>query len=96
MPNYFVYILGNKRPTLYVGMTNNLAKRFYEHQQGLNDSFTKKYKIHSLLHYEVFETPKQAIIREKQLKNMKRIEKINLIKINNPYFKNLSKKIDSF
>lgn len=85
--------MGNDRPTLYAGMTNNLIRRVYEHQNGLVEGFTKKYHLHKLLFFEQFDSPMQAIIREKQIKNMKRDEKLELIKAVNPNFEDLSHQI---
>jgi len=85
----FVYIIGNNRPTLYIGVTSNLIKRVYEHKQGLVDGFSKKYQLYKLLYYEVFGDIEEAIKREKQLKNWHREWKLNLIKSKNPDFKNL-------
>lgn len=85
----FVYVLGNNRPTLYLGVTSNLIKRIYEHKQGLVKGFSKKYRLKKLLYYEMFEDIKNAITREKQLKNWHRQWKLNLIKSNNPTFKDL-------
>lgn len=87
---YFVYIMGNERPTLYTGMTNDLRRRVYEHKAEFVDGFTKRYHLHKLLHYEVAGSPQGAIIREKQIKNMSRAEKLALISGNNPAFRDLS------
>ncbi|MBI3576428.1 GIY-YIG nuclease family protein [Candidatus Gottesmanbacteria bacterium] len=88
--NYFVYILANKpNGTLYIGVTNNLGKRTVEHKYGLIDGFTKTYGIHRLVYYEVFTDIKLAIKREKQLKWWKRDWKIDLIKKENPEWKDL-------
>ena len=69
MKNYYVYILGNNRPTLYIGVTNNLVRRVYEHKHNLTEGFTKKYGLNKLLYFEIFDKPKYAISREKQLKH---------------------------
>jgi len=85
-----VYIMGNERPTLYVGMTNTLPRRVWEHKQGKIKGFTQKYKLQKLLYYEYCDSASQAIIREKQLKNMLRKEKLALIRKGNPLFADLS------
>lgn len=88
--SYYVYILANKRNgTLYTGVTNNLIRRIYEHKNELIPGFTRKYHIHDLVYYE--ETPdiKEAILREKRIKNWKRDWKIQLIEDSNPTWKNL-------
>ncbi|MEW5861203.1 MAG: GIY-YIG nuclease family protein [Cyanobacteriota bacterium] len=85
----FVYILGSNRPTLYIGVTSDLIKRVYEHKQGLVKGFSKKYKLHKLLYYEVFDDVNVAIKREKQLKNWHRDWKLNLIRSKNPTLKDL-------
>ncbi len=77
--------MGNSRPTLYVGVTSNLLQRINQHKQNCcPTSFTARYNLHNLLYYEVYDTIEQAIIREKQLKNMNRKEKLSLIQKNNP------------
>jgi len=90
---YYVYILGNNRPTLYVGVTSSLAKRIYQHRNNLIKGFTSKYLIHKLLYYEVVNNPQSALGREKQLKNWHREWKLNLIKLKNPEFKDLYSEI---
>lgn len=88
MKQYCVYILTNKYNTVfYIGVTNDLAKRIYEHRSKLVDGFTKQYNIYKLVYYEVTENVESAIQREKQLKNWHRQWKINLIKSMNPDFK---------
>jgi len=77
---YYVYIMINSRNTvLYVGVTNDLIRRVYEHKQKLADGFTKKYNITSLVYYEVFDDIENAILREKQIKAGSRHKKVQLI-----------------
>jgi len=91
---YAVYILANKHnTTLYIGVTNNLNRRVYEHQQKLVSSFTQKYNLTKLVYFELHERVETAILREKQLKNWHREWKVNLIKQNNPEFKDLTEEI---
>ena len=80
----------NKSKTLYVGMTNNLERRVYEHKNKLIEGFTKKYNINKLVYYETFDNVNDAIRREKQIKGWLRIKKIKLIESMNPKWKDLS------
>ncbi len=94
MNTYFVYILASKKNgTLYIGVTNNLVKRIYEHKNDLAESLSKKYQVHQLVYFE--ETPEinVALTREKQLKKWNRQWKINLIEAMNPNWDDLYEKI---
>jgi putative endonuclease len=90
MKRYYVYILTSKTGTLYVGVTNDLQRRIYEHKHGLIKGFTKRYVVNRLVYYE--ETPEvnEAITREKEIKKWRRSRKINLIKSMNSQWKDLS------
>ena len=90
LKQYYVYIMSNKSKTLYIGVTNNLERRVYEHKNKLLEGFTKKYNITQLVYYEVTESVEAAIKREKQLKNWKRAWKIELIESMNKDWKDLS------
>ncbi len=90
MKQYYTYILTNKKDgTLYVGVTSNLIKRVYEHKNKFVDGFTKKYHLDKLVHYEIFNDPKNAIQREKRLKKWDRNWKVELIEKDNPHWKDL-------
>ena len=87
---YYTYILASqKNGTLYIGVTNDLMRRVYEHKNGLVKGFTKKHKIKNLVHYEYMENIDDAIRREKQLKNWHRDWKKNLIERENPDWQDL-------
>jgi len=82
---YFVYLLASRKyGTLYIGVTSDLLRRVWEHREGVVDGFTKKYKVHKLVYYEVYQEIEGAIEREKRLKNWNREWKINLIEEHNP------------
>ena len=90
-----VYILASKRNgTLYVGVTSDLPDRMVEHKQGLIEGFTKRYKVHHLVYYEMRETMPQAIRREKQIKDWKRLWKIGLIESMNPEWLDLYDRVN--
>lgn len=86
---YYTYILGNNRPTLYIGVTNDLIRRVGEHKNGLADGFTKKYGLKKLLYFEQFSYIEDAIKREKQLKHWNRKWKLELIKKTNSQLRDL-------
>ena len=87
---YFVYILASKRNgTLYIGVTNDLGRRVWEHREGLVAGFTKKYGVKRLVYFEVFEDIAVAIHRETRLKKYKREWKINLIQSRNVEWEDL-------
>lgn len=81
--------MANDRPTLYTGVTSDLIGRVYQHKNSLVDGFTKKYKLHKLVYYENIDTIMAAIIREKQIKDMNRSDKLNMIRNVNPTFQDL-------
>ena len=88
---YSVYILSNHRHTvLYVGVTNNLELRVFQHKAKLNKGFTSKYNCEKLLYYEEFRDVREAINREKQVKKYRREWKENLINQMNPEWNDLS------
>jgi putative endonuclease len=88
---YYVYILASApNGTLYIGMTNDLARRIYEHREGVVDGFTKTYGVKTLVHYELFPTAADAIRRESRLKKYSRAWKINLILSRNPGWDDLA------
>ena len=87
---YYVYILFNKKNgTLYVGVTNNLVKRVWEHKNKIVEGFTQKYGVDKLGYYEVCANINSAIAREKQLKGGNRKSKLELIELNNPDWQDL-------
>jgi len=89
---YYVYILTNKADkVIYIGVTNNLERRIFEHKNKLVEGFTKRYNLTKLVYYQITNDVKSAIGREKQLKNWHRDWKINLINQFNPEWKDLSK-----
>ena len=91
---YCVYIMTNTHHTvLYTGVTNNLARRVYEHKNGLGSVFVKKYNVHKLVYYQVGEDVHAVIAREKQIKGGSRKKKIELIDNMNPEWKDLYEEI---
>ena len=87
---YYVYILTSRRNgTLYVGVTNNLIRRVFEHRNNLVKGFTEKYGVHTLAYYEDCQSIESAIRREKQLKEWQRKWKLSLIEETNPEWRDL-------
>ena len=94
MKQGYIYILADKsNRVLYTGVTSNLIKRMFEHKSKLVDGFTKKYHVNKLVYFELFETIKDAITREKQIKGGSRNKKIELIETKNPEFRDLYEKL---
>ena len=90
MKDYYVYILTNKsNKVLYVGVTNDLVRRVYEHKNGFVEGFTKKYNVHKLVYFEQTTDVYSAISREKELKGLIRVKKEQLINSVNPEWKEL-------
>jgi putative endonuclease len=87
---YWVYILASKPGgTLYVGVTNDLVRRIYEHREGLAEGFTKRYGVKTLVDFEPHETMEAALQREKNVKHWSREWKIDLIVAGNPDWRDL-------
>lgn len=90
LKTYYVYIIASISKVLYIGMTNNLKRRVYEHQNELIDGFTKLYKCKRLVYFEYGNNINEIIAREKQLKKWNRAKKIKLIEMMNPLWQDLS------
>ena len=86
-----VYLLSNGYyGAIYIGVTANLPQRLVQHREGLLPGFTRRYKVHRLVHFEMFGDMERAILREKQLKRWHRQWKINLINSENPHWGDLA------
>ncbi len=93
---YWVYILASQRNgTLYVGVTNDLARRTWEHKEGFVKGFTKDYAVHRLVYYEEYADSVSAIAREKQIKKWNRAWKIKRIEEQNPQWRDLSNDLNA-
>ena len=91
MRHYYVYILTNwNNRVMYIGVTNDLQRRLYEHKNNLIDGFTKRYNVHKLVYYEETTDVRSALEREKQLKGWLRKRKNELVETTNPEWKDLS------
>jgi len=87
---FSVYIMSNRSKTLYIGMTNNLPRRVWEHKQGIGSGFCRRYKLDRLVYFENFQYVGNAIAREKELKAWLRARKIALIVAENPAWRDLA------
>ncbi|WP_432654292.1 GIY-YIG nuclease family protein [Vibrio parahaemolyticus] len=83
-------LTSNNNAVLYIGVTSQLPQRIWQHKNGVVEGFTKKYNVHKLVYFELFEDMATAINREKQLKQWKRKWKLNLVRETNPNFLDLS------
>ena len=90
MKAYYVYVLASKAGVLYTGITNDIKKRIFQHKTKLNEGFTQKYDVNSLMYFETFSEPCAAISREKQIKAYRREKKVALIDSINPDWADLS------
>ena len=89
--DYYVYVLTNENNNvMYIGITNDLKRRVYEHKSNTIEGFTKKYHVHKLVYYEITTDVNSAIAREKQLKKWKRAKKNALVETLNPKWKELT------
>ena len=94
MLSYYVYILASKKKgTLYVGVTNNIVRRVYEHKHKVVQGFTKKYDINRLVYFEQYNDIRNAIQREANLKKWYRSWKVELIEKHNPSWLDLYEKL---
>jgi putative endonuclease len=90
---YWIYILTNiHHSVLYIGVTNNLSRRMYEHKSGVGSIFTKTYHVNKLVYCESTDNILSALQREKQLKAGSRRDKISLINCANPKWRDLTEK----
>ncbi|MFM9889811.1 MAG: GIY-YIG nuclease family protein [Rickettsiales bacterium] len=91
MKQGFVYFMTNKkRGVIYIGVTADWVRRVFQHKQGMIEGFTKRYRCHTLVRLEAYETILEAITQEKKLKNMRRAKKIEIIERDNPDWNDLS------
>jgi putative endonuclease len=90
MSGAYIYILGSRTGTLYIGVTSNLYLRVMQHREGKWEGFTATYSCERLLYFEGYNDIRAAIAREKQLKGWRRAKKLNLIGTINPEFEDLA------
>ncbi len=89
MHDYYVYILASKDKDLYIGVTNDLRRRVYEHKSKLIPGFSKTHACDILVHFEHFTDIKYAIAREKQFKSWRRAKKVVLIELKNKHWREI-------
>ena len=87
------FLTNRMNNVLYIGMTNNLLRRVYDHKQKIIEGFTERYNVSKLVHYEVFDSIEEAIVREKKLKGWLRSKKNQLVSSANPEWKDLYSEI---
>ena len=87
---YCVYILASRSRVLYTGVTSQLLERVKQHREGLVPGFTSRYRIHRLVYFETYQSPKPAIAREKEIKSWSRAKKVALIEERNPTWEDLA------
>ncbi|MFN2572108.1 MAG: GIY-YIG nuclease family protein [Gemmatimonadales bacterium] len=87
---FYVYIMASRSRVLYTGVTNDLARRVNEHKVGLTPGFTSRYRITRLVYFEEFPDIRDAIAREKQVKDWTRVRRIKLIEARNPTWEDLA------
>ena len=88
--SYYVYILASRKAgAIYIGVTNDIVRRVFEHRTTITRSFTSKYNITRLVWFEIYQDPTTAISREKELKKWKRTWKVELIEAGNPSWDDL-------
>ena len=92
MRRYYVYIMASKSRVLYIGVTNDIRRRVWEHKNDVTPGFTSKYRIHRLVYFETFKYVGKAIAREKRLKGWLRERKVALIRSENSTWEDLSEK----
>ena len=93
---YYVYLLASKKHgTLYLGVTNDIVRRVYEHRTKASPGFTKRYGVDKLVWFEIHDTAEAAITREKELKKWRREWKIRLIEESNPEWVDLYPEISN-
>jgi putative endonuclease len=86
---YYAYVMSNYSKTLYVGVTNDLERRVWEHKSQLVEGFTKKYNLTKLVHAEECGEIEEAIAREKEIKGWRREKKVALVEASNPLWEEL-------